>query len=55
MYESSCILCNPEDGEKKKKDGAEELAGKHGVYVGEFSGGQRNTRLTEYLGRTIAM
>ena len=34
MYESRCTICNPEE-EKKKKEGAKELGGKHGIYVGE--------------------
>ena len=35
MYESSCTLCNPEEGRKKKKEGAKDLGDKQGVYVGE--------------------
>ena len=32
LYESECVLCNPEDGKMEKE---EDLAGKQGVYVGE--------------------
>ena len=34
LYESECVLCNPEEGKMEKE---KDLAGKQGVYVGESS------------------